>query len=113
KYYQDWMDNTWDKSKYLQGGLFYTNQKLVELLGIEDDYNMQTLLKSIKIRDKEYDKQRMRLKRDSVSRETYNRERQRNKQKAFELRKQKKTYKEIARTPGVSINTVKYYFRRN
>src|SRR5699024_5735823 len=49
RYYNEWLNGDWDRHKYVQGGLFYTNQTLVELLGMQRDYSMQLQLKTIKI----------------------------------------------------------------
>src|SRR5699024_3909258 len=112
RYYNEWLNGDWDRHKYVQGGLFYTKQTLVELLGMQRDYSMQLQLKTIKIKDKAYEKQRMRQKRNSVSRQTYDWNRQRHKRSALALKKQGKTHQEIADLLSVSINTVKYYFKK-
>src|SRR5699024_11304350 len=96
RYYNEWLNGDWDRHKYVQGGLFYTNQTLVELLGMQRDYSMQLQLKTIKIKDKAYEKQRMRQKRNSVSRQTYDWNRQRNKCSAYAQKNQRKMHTQRA-----------------
>lgn len=60
-YYDDWVNDTWNRDKYVQGGLFYTNRRMLELMDIKDDYYIQWKMKTIKIKDKKYDSARKRF----------------------------------------------------
>lgn len=60
-YYEDWVNGTWDKEKYLQGGLFYRNKTMVNMMGIETDYYIQWKMKTIKIKNKAYEAARKRF----------------------------------------------------
>ncbi|MBY0213874.1 hypothetical protein, partial [Priestia aryabhattai] len=53
--YNDWVNDTWDRTEYVQGGLFYNTRRLLELMGIKEAYDIQYKLKTIKIRNKEYE----------------------------------------------------------
>lgn len=61
RYYKEWINDTWDRDKYVRGGLFYTNRRILELMNIEDDYYMQWQMKTIKIRDNKYEAARKRF----------------------------------------------------
>ncbi|MGR5920994.1 hypothetical protein ACT7DD_15110 [Bacillus paranthracis] len=54
EYYKKWENDTWDKEKYVQGGLFYRNLTMLELMQIKDDYEMQMSMKTIKARTHKY-----------------------------------------------------------
>lgn len=54
RYYQEWKEGTWDKERYVQGGLFYRNLTMLELMKIKDDYEMQLSMKTIKARTHKY-----------------------------------------------------------
>lgn len=60
-YYEDWVNDTWDKNKYMRGGLFYTNARMLELMNIKEDYYLQWKMKTIKIKNKKYDAARKRF----------------------------------------------------
>lgn len=55
RYYNEWINDTWDRNKYVQGGLFYSNATLIDILKIENDYYIQWKMKTIKIKSKEYE----------------------------------------------------------
>lgn len=61
KKYNDWVNDTWDRETYVQGGLFYTNKRLLEIMGISKAYDIQLKLSTIKIRNKEYEAYRKRV----------------------------------------------------
>lgn len=63
KYYDDWVNDKWDKSKYKQGGLFYKNATLLDELGIRDNYYIQWKMNTIKIKNKPYEAARKRFER--------------------------------------------------
>lgn len=63
KYYDDWVNDTWDKEKYVCGGLFYKNITMLEYLGIVEDYYLQWKMNTIKIRNKKYDAARKHFER--------------------------------------------------
>lgn len=54
EYYKKWKKGTWDKEKYVQGGLFYRNLTMLELMKIKDDYEIQMEMKTIKARTHKY-----------------------------------------------------------
>lgn len=62
KYYDEWINNTWDKEKYVRGGLFYTNKTMLELMKIEKDYEIQWKMKTIKSRTHKYKKETKKLR---------------------------------------------------
>ncbi|GEN35951.1 hypothetical protein [Aneurinibacillus danicus] len=65
RFYEEWQNDTWNRERYTQGGLFYSNRRLLELMGIQDDYEMQVKLKTIKIRNKAYEAAKKRLEREA------------------------------------------------
>jgi hypothetical protein len=60
-YYNDWVNDTWDKKKYVQGGLFFNNARLLEIMGIQTAYDIQYKMKTIKIRNKPYEAYKKRI----------------------------------------------------
>lgn len=122
KYYEDWVNKTWDQEKYVQGGLFYKNQTMIELMGIKDDYYIQWKMKTIKIKNKAYEAARKRFEKFGVEEaenhtwESYQ-ERRNEKlaeekedklwllQKALE-KSPKATQKELAQMLGVNQSTI-------
>ncbi|BCC09575.1 MULTISPECIES: hypothetical protein [Bacillus] len=54
EYYTKWKNGTWNKEQYVQGGLFYRNLTMLELMKIKDDYEMQMAMKTIKARTHKY-----------------------------------------------------------
>lgn len=62
-YYEEWLNDTWDKKKYVRGGLFYTNKRILELMDIQDDYYLQWKMKTIKIKNKKYEAARKHFER--------------------------------------------------
>lgn len=63
RFYEEWINNTWDKDKYSRGGLFYTNKRMLELMNIQEDYYVQWKMKTIKIKNNKYDAARKRFER--------------------------------------------------
>ncbi|BCC56681.1 TPA: hypothetical protein QC443_005565 [Bacillus cereus] len=63
RYYDEWVNDTWDKNKYMRGGLFYTNSRMLELMNIKEDYYMQWKMNTIKVKTKKYDSERKRFER--------------------------------------------------
>ena len=63
RYYDEWVTDTWDKKKYQRGGLFYTNKRMLEIMKITDDYEMQWKLQTIKIVNKKYESERKKMER--------------------------------------------------
>ncbi len=61
KYYDEWINDTWNREKYLRGGLFYTNARMLEIMDIKEDYYVQWRMKTIKILNKKYDAARKRF----------------------------------------------------
>jgi hypothetical protein len=49
RYYEEWQEDKWDKTKYVRGGYFYSNERLVEILKIEEMFDVQLKMKTIKI----------------------------------------------------------------
>lgn len=62
KYFNEWVQDTWDKTKYMRGGLFYTNKKMLEIMRIEKDYAIQWKMKTIKSRTHKYKEEIKKLK---------------------------------------------------
>ncbi|MDA2158620.1 hypothetical protein ACQVT2_28020 [Bacillus paranthracis] len=62
KYFNEWVQDTWDKTKYMRGGLFYTNKKMLEIMRIEKDYEIQWKMKTIKSRTHKYKEEIKKLK---------------------------------------------------
>lgn len=54
-YYKQWIEDTWDRNKYLRGGLFYTNSRMLELMDAKEDYYIQWKMKTIKIKNAKYE----------------------------------------------------------
>jgi hypothetical protein len=65
KYYEDWINGTWDKTKYMRGGLFYTNARMLDLMEAKDDYYLQWKMKTIKIKNNKYEAARKHFERRS------------------------------------------------
>ena len=63
RFYKDWKDDTWDRNKYVRGGLFYKNQTMLEIMGCIDDYELQWKMKTIKIKTTKYEAARKRFER--------------------------------------------------
>jgi hypothetical protein len=63
RYYKQWVNDSWDRNKYVRGGLFYTNARMLELMNIKEDYYLQWQMKTIKIKNKEYEAARKRFER--------------------------------------------------
>ena len=61
KYYDEWINDTWNKEVYLRGGLFYTNARMLELMEIKEDYYVQWQMKTIKIKNNKYEAARKRF----------------------------------------------------
>lgn len=109
KYYEDWINDTWNKEKYIHGGLFYSNERLCKLLRIENDYDMQFQLKTIKVKNKEYEKYRKSMERRKAgvqSREEYENKRKQQKYELIlrvkELKKEGLSNKKIGEILGLS-----------
>ncbi|BCC56673.1 winged helix-turn-helix domain-containing protein [Bacillus cereus] len=66
RYYDEWVNDTWDKNKYMRGGLFYTNARMLDLMNIKEDYEMQWKMKTIKIVNKKYTAARKRFEKFGV-----------------------------------------------
>ena len=64
--YNQWVNDTWDKTKYVQGGAFYNTRRLLEIMGITEDYEMQYKFKTIKIRNKPYEAYKKRVERHGI-----------------------------------------------
>jgi len=64
-YYKEWIEDTWDRTKYLRGGLFYTNARMLELMNIKEDYYVQWKMKTIKIKNNKYEAARKRFEKYS------------------------------------------------
>jgi len=60
-YYKEWIEDTWDRVKYLRGGLFYTNARMLELMNIKEDYYVQWKMKTIKVKNNKYEAARKRF----------------------------------------------------
>jgi len=60
-YYKQWIEDTWDRNKYLRGGLFYTNARMLELMDAKEDYYIQWKMKTIKIKNAKYEAARKRF----------------------------------------------------
>jgi len=63
QYYDEWVNDTWNREKYVRGGLFYTNRRMLELMDVKEDYYMQWKLKTIKIKDNKYEAKRKHFER--------------------------------------------------
>lgn len=64
-YYKEWVEDTWDRVKYLRGGLFYTNARMLELMNIKEDYYVQWKMKTIKVKNNKYEAARKRFEKYS------------------------------------------------
>ncbi|MGF7536548.1 helix-turn-helix domain-containing protein [Bacillus mexicanus] len=64
-FYFDWVSDTWDRNKYIRGGLFYTNARMLELMDIKEDYYVQWKMKTIKIKNNKYEAARKRFEKYS------------------------------------------------
>ncbi|XIH11277.1 hypothetical protein C1N87_33305 (plasmid) [Priestia aryabhattai] len=64
-YYKEWIEDTWDRVKYLRGGLFYTNARMLELMNIKEDYYVQWKMKTIKVKNNKYEAARKRFEKYS------------------------------------------------
>jgi hypothetical protein len=64
--YNDWVNDSWNKETYVQGGLFYNTKRLLELMEITEDYEMQYRFKTIKIRNKAYEAFKKRAERHGL-----------------------------------------------
>ncbi|WP_448163654.1 hypothetical protein [Bacillus mobilis] len=62
EYYDEWKNDTWDKDKYVQGGLFYKNRTMLSLMKIEKDFEIQWKMKTIKARTHKYKEEAKKLK---------------------------------------------------
>ncbi|MGA9289296.1 MAG: winged helix-turn-helix domain-containing protein [Anaerobacillus sp.] len=62
KYYNQWVDDTWDRNEYVQGGLFYKTETVLKKLNILDDYEIQYKMNVLKIRNKDYEAWRWRYR---------------------------------------------------
>lgn len=85
--YNEWVTGTWDRKKYVFGGLFYNNKRLLELLGITKAYDVQLKLKTIKIRNKEYEAYKWRVQKygeEEAENHTWEKEVERRKEKGRE-----------------------------
>jgi len=120
-YFEDWVNNTWDKNKYMRGGLFYTNARMLDLMNIKEDYYLQWKMKTIKIKNKKYDTARKHFEALAKGKikgtmAAYNQERTSSKvtriQEAIQHKEQGLKYQEIADKMGVKIDTVKGWFRK-
>lgn len=121
KYYDEWVNDTWDKSKYKRGGLFYTNLRMLELMNIKEDYYIQWKMKTIKFCNNKYEAARKRFERLASGQvkgtmAEYNQERTDTKQakiqQAIQYKEQGLKYQEIADKMGVKLDTVKSWFRK-
>jgi hypothetical protein len=115
KVYNDWIEGTWDKSKYVQPGLFYNTSTLLNIMGIKEDYAFQHKMKTIKRRNKEYEAFRKRVERRAKGveeREVYlKKEREQTEDKLHQLRillerNPKATQKKLADIMGVNQSTI-------
>jgi len=118
KHYEEWVTDTWDRDKYLRGGLFYTNARMLDLMEIKEDYYMQWKLKTIKIKHKKYEAARKRFERLASGQvkgtmEEYNKQRTEQKedklwllQKAMEQYPKASNYK-LAKITGLSEGYVR------
>src|SRR5690606_40010910 len=92
-YYNDWINDTWDKEKYVKGGLFYKTARILKHLEIEKNYYIQWRMKTIKIKSKAYEAARKRFERLAKgqvkgSMTDYNEKRSTDKQEKIEQIKQ-------------------------
>ncbi|GAB6771952.1 hypothetical protein [Bacillus cereus] len=117
RYYDEWINDTWDKNKYMRGGLFYTNARMLELMNIKEDYYMQWKMHTIKVKTKKYDSERKRFERlekgqTKGTMENYNQERKQKTGGQLELLKQlleenpKMKRQELAEKLGVSVHRI-------
>lgn len=65
RFYFEWIEDTWDRTKYMRGGLFYTNARMLELMDIKEDYYVQWQMKTIKIKNNKYEAARKRFEKYS------------------------------------------------
>lgn len=63
RFYKEWQEDTWDRNKYVRGGLFYKNQTMLELMDCTEDYELQWKMKTIKVKNAKYEAARKRLER--------------------------------------------------
>jgi hypothetical protein len=115
RYYREWLGEIEWKGEgtYAQPGLFYKTITLVKEWNISKKCQIQ--LKTLKIRDKEYERLRDELKRrerGQVTREEYLEQFVDIKTKGIELKAQGLKYQEIAKELNVSVDTVKGWFRK-
>lgn len=117
KYYADWKNDSWDKERYLRGGLFYTNARMLDLMNIKDDYYAQWKMKTIKIKNKKYDAARKRFERAEKGQVKQTREEYLESQ-ATTFKEVKKLYqqgfkqKEIANNLNISKSRVSQLVKR-
>ncbi|WP_242230521.1 hypothetical protein [Bacillus cereus group sp. BfR-BA-01491] len=118
KYYTDWVNGTWDKAKYSNGGLFYKNKTMLDKLGITDNYYIQWKMNTIKIKNNKYEAARKRFERLEKGQvqgtmEEYNERRKDKKEdKIWLLQKAMEQYptatnKELAEKLDISVPYVK------
>lgn len=120
RYFDDWVNDTWDKNKYMRGGLFYTNARMLDLMNIKEDYYVQWKMKTIKIKNKKYDAARKRFERLAKGQvkgtmEQYNEQRKEAKEdKLWQLKEAIKRHpnasqRQLAKYLGWSVGTVNTY----
>jgi len=122
KYYEDWVNDTWDKNKYMRGGLFYTNARMLDLMNIKDDYFIQWKMKTIKIKNKAYEAARKRFEKfaeEEAEKHTWEAYQERRNEKLAEQKEDKlwqlkeamkrmpnATQKELAKYLGFNQSTI-------
>ncbi|MBA2176880.1 hypothetical protein H0266_18530 [Halobacillus locisalis] len=111
KYYQEWVNNDWNRAQYVRGGLFYSNERLVKIMNIENDFEMQFQMKTIKLITKEYTrlrKEKERRNKGMLSQQEYTTKKRSegafNKVKKLFIKGTKQT--QIAKIVGVSRQRV-------
>jgi len=126
-YYKQWIEDNWDRAKYLRGGLFYTNSRMLDLMDAKEDYYLQWKMKTIKIKNAKYEAARKRFEKfgegeaDKHTWEAYQERRnsklaEEKKDKHWQLREAMKrlpdaTQKELANYLGVSQKTISKWKR--
>jgi Sigma-70, region 4 len=100
---------------YPDAGYNYSNKKLIELLKIteEEQKHLSTIISKKEKQRRDTEKKREKRREQGViPREEYLKQFQENKSKAIELKAKGMKYREIAEELGVSIDTVKGWFRK-
>ncbi|GCF72256.1 hypothetical protein BC2903_60750 [Bacillus cereus] len=116
-FYNEWINDTWNKEKYFRGGLFYTNSRMLELMDIKEDYYIQWKMKTIKVKTNKYESERKRFERlekgqTKGTMEEYQERRKEAKNDKTERLKEvleenpKATIRELAEKTGMSKTTV-------